>query len=463
LISPKAICLPKAVAAALLLAAVPAWAALGPRFGGTVRIGVVALPGLEPGPAADAPSRLLVSLAHATLVELEGDGTPRPGLAEGWGSAAGGREWTLRLRPARFHDGATLRADDAVRALRRMLRSGGVAGDELARSVEGGESFRDGASDDLPGVAAPDDRRLVLRLKAGAPDPLPFLAASAAAVTSPAGSGAGPFAPVPGAAGELRFAPFVDHARGRPFLDAVVLQQSGDPSAAFAAGQVEAAPYVGAAARPTATLLLLVDPAREPFGEEGRARLDRALDRADLVRHVLPGSIPASTLLLPTLLAPLDPPPDRAVPAPVAGTVELLVDREIPPLASQRLLALVLRTGLQVKVRALPAAEVVATPAPLRLVLFTAEVPTAAAALRELARFAPRQEDLERELAMAAAEPDPDRRRSRLYAAEEMLRRTRTVLPLAFVPAGLRTVPGLHGVVADALGRPRLDDAWLSP
>jgi MarR-like DNA-binding transcriptional regulator SgrR of sgrS sRNA len=453
----------RAFAAALILAALPAWASLGPRFGGTVRIGVVALPSLEPGRAGDAPSRLAASLAHATLVELEADGTPRPGLAEGWGSAAGGREWTLRLRPARFHDGSTLRAEDAARALRRLLRSGGVAGQELARWVEGGEAFRDRASDELPGVTTPDGLRLVLRLKAGAPDLLPFLATSAAAVTSPAGAGAGPFMPVPGAASELRLAPFVDHVRGRPFLDGVILQPSGDPAAAFAAGQVEAVAHVGAAARPTATLLLLVDPAQQPFDEDGRARLDRALERADLVRHVLPGSLPASTLLLPSLLAPLDPPADRAVPAPLTGTVELLVDREIPPLASQRLLALLLRTGLQVKVRAAAAQDVREARAPLRLVLFTPEVPTASAALRELARLAPRHDEVERELDLAAAEPDPDRRRTRLYAAEEALRRTRTVLPLAYVPAGLRTIPGLHGVVADALGRPRLDDAWLEP
>jgi hypothetical protein len=57
----------------------------------------------------------------------------------------------------------------------------------------------------------------------------------------------------------------------------------------------------------------------------------------------------------------------------------------------------------------------------------------------------------------------PDQRRTQLYAAEAALRARHVVLPLAWVPVGLAGRRGLHGVVVDGAGRPRLDDAWLQP
>lgn len=53
-----------------------------------------------------------------TLVDADGNGTPKPGLAEGWEASADGRTWRFRLRPGvSFHDGTALTADHVVTAL----------------------------------------------------------------------------------------------------------------------------------------------------------------------------------------------------------------------------------------------------------------------------------------------------------------------------------------------------------
>src|SRR6185295_11202831 len=77
-------------AALLLFALAPALAlgALGPRYGGELRVGVSALPAsLEPGVAQAAGDRLVQGLVHETLLASSLDGMLRPALAAGWSSA----------------------------------------------------------------------------------------------------------------------------------------------------------------------------------------------------------------------------------------------------------------------------------------------------------------------------------------------------------------------------------------
>src|SRR6185503_12111025 len=62
-----------AIARALLVvaaAAVPATApsALGPRYGGALRVGVIELPSADPAPPRSADQRLFSTMVHATLV-----------------------------------------------------------------------------------------------------------------------------------------------------------------------------------------------------------------------------------------------------------------------------------------------------------------------------------------------------------------------------------------------------------
>ena len=202
-------------------------AALGPRYGGQLRVGLLELPArADPAAPAGPAEALLQSLVHETLVGLGPEGLPTPGLAQRWSSAAGGREWTLFLGAGlRFHDDRPVAAEDAVRSLRRFLRTRSLAAERLAESLEGGEDFRARRRDELAGLAAPETDRVVLRLTAPRALPLAPLASPAAAVVSSSGAGAGPFVPtllVPGRRAALNA--FAGHVRGRPYLDELELQ-----------------------------------------------------------------------------------------------------------------------------------------------------------------------------------------------------------------------------------------------
>jgi ABC-type transport system substrate-binding protein len=162
-------------------------AALGPRYGGELKVGVMELPATtEPGGERGGGAALVSLLAHETLVEVDEGGFPSPALAHGWSTGAGGREWTLRLwEGASFHDGRPVTAADVVRSLRRFLRSPSFAAARLAEGLDGGGAFRARQAEELGGLLAPDGRHVVLRFIQAQALPLAALAAPAAAVTSP--------------------------------------------------------------------------------------------------------------------------------------------------------------------------------------------------------------------------------------------------------------------------------------
>ena len=443
--------------------------ALGPRYGGQLRVGVLELPaGTEPGRPAGAAEALLQKAVHETLVGLGPEGLPSPGLAQRWTSAAGGREWTLFLGTGlRFHDDRAVTAEDAVRSLRRFLRSRAPAAERLAESLEGGEGFRARRREDLPGLEAPDAGRVVLRLIEPRALPLAPLASPAAAITSPSGAGAGPFTPtvlLPGRRAALNA--FAGHLRGRPFLDELELRQLPDRAALEAglqAGELELAVGEGALGAPSQMLLLVLDPTRVSFRAPGaRAAVAASLDRSDLARHWLTAALPAVSLLAPALLPPLGTPAGAAA-TPLAGRVTLTVARDVPPLASQRVVACLGETGLAVRVVADTPARARQASSEARLLLFAPEVAEPELALAELAGLVSTPPGAHATLQDAAAERDFDRRRSLLHRAEAELRGDLALVPLALVPAAALAAPGVHGLAADPTGRLLLEDAWREP
>ena len=457
-------------ATAALAALVPLLhAALGPRYGGELRVGVMELPAtLEPGAERGVGAGLVSVLAHETLVGIDEAGFPSPALAQGWSTAAGGREWTLHLREgAAFHDGRSVGAADVVRSIRRFLRSPSFAAARMAEGLEGGDAFRTGRADELSGLAAPDAKRIVLRFAQAPALPLAPLASTAAAVTGPSGAGAGPFvpaAPVPGR--RLALTAFAGHVRGRPYLDRVEVVDLPDASSVpseMASGRIDVAPGEPGITRLAATLLLILDPSRPPFDRPAtRAAVAAAIDRGDLVRHLLPGGDPAPSLLVPALLPPLGlgeaPATGR-----VTGTATLAVSLDVPPVASQRVVAHLTTLGLRVAVVPSSPASVLAAPTHARLSMWSPEVPEAGLALAELAALAHSGPASRAELAAALDESDPARRRVRLHRAEAALRSEWVLVPLASVPVSCRMRPGLHGAAIDLGGRLVLEDAWVDP
>lgn len=456
-----------AALAAVLLAPVAALPALGPRYGGTLRVGVQELPPAVPGVPRSADQRLLAAMVHATLARSGPDGQPVPELAEGWNSAASGREWALRLRqPSAFHDGEPVTAADAVRSLRRFLRSASPAAEQMAATLAGGAAFRERATEALAGVEARGTGTVVLRFDAARPLPLAPLTASAAAITSGAGAGAGPFAPSAFIAGQrASLAAAAVHVRGRPYLDRVEVAAGAEPAIAadLGAGRLDLA--AGGQGGPLASVLLLaVDRGQSPFDRAPvRAAVAAAVDRENLVRHLVPGGA-SDTLLLPPGLLPHLAAEEGRPSAAARATVTMAVSREVPSLLSQRVVAHLADVGLRVSAEPRGTARLFTGPrAPLTLWLWAPEVPEPALALHELARLFPGQAEVDQALAAAGLETDLDRRRALLHKAEAALLRADVLVPLAAVPTSFRAAPRLQGVRVDGGGRILVEDAWWQP
>jgi MarR-like DNA-binding transcriptional regulator SgrR of sgrS sRNA len=396
-----------------------------------------------------------LGLIHETLLRIAPDGSVAPSLAASWVRTDGA--WILALQPGlTFHDGKSVTSKEAVRSLRRFLRSSSAAAAALAASLEGGAAFRSGSTEDLPGLDDPEARLVSLRPVPGGTIPLAALASLGAAVTSDTGAGAGPFMPTVSIPGRLAATAFAGHVRGRPFLDRVMLSRSErTPAAELRSRTVDLAEgEEGVSAR--ATLLLLLDPG--VFRSTGaRSAVRRLVDGSDLAR-LIPGSIPSPSLLCPELLPPL---PDGPLPdpAPVSGRVPLSVASDVPPLASQRIVALLGSLGLQCQVTVLSPEGVREARHGARLLLFSPEVAEASLALAEVASLAGQ----ETPVTAVPEEEDPDQRRSRLLAQEAELRGTLLAIPLVAAPVSFGTAAPLHGGRLDPAGRLSLEDAWLEP
>jgi ABC-type transport system substrate-binding protein len=449
----------------LLALALPAAAALGPRYGGELTVVVPELPAsLDPSPPESPGQRLAEGLVHETLVGIGPEALPLPGLARSWTAAASGHEWTLALgETARFHDDRPVTSQDALRSLRRFLRSSSPAALAFASSLRGGTLFRGGGTDDLPGLEAPDPLHLVLRFDGTEALPLAPLSSPGAAVTSPQGAGCGPFVPtlqIPGR--RMSLTAFSSHVRGRPYLDRVHLV-----GAASRPDGVDLAFGEGGISTLASTLVLFLEP-RPPFDrKEMRQSVASSFDRADLVRNLLPGGEPTPLLLVPGILPGLESPspslpPPPPPPHPLQGSLTLVVSRELPRIVSQRIVAYLSALGLQVSAEASSPTEVQKAPAGARLFLFSPEVPEACLALLQLLALRPDPEAKEA-LAAASRETDLDRRRALLQRAEAALRDDSVLIPLASIPVSFGTRRGLHDARVDLTGRLVLEDGWLEP
>ncbi len=89
-------------------------------------VGPWEIAGLDPSRDSQLFTRMEIV---ETLFNAADDGSPLPGLAARWSVSADGLRWRLALRPgARFHDGAPVRAEDVVLALRHARPKPGVLG-----------------------------------------------------------------------------------------------------------------------------------------------------------------------------------------------------------------------------------------------------------------------------------------------------------------------------------------------
>jgi hypothetical protein len=449
---------------ALAALALTSLAALGPRYGGRLAIGVLDLDAdTSPRFTRNHGTRLLLGLRHETLVTRDANGTILPSLAQRWSSAASGREWAFELvGSARFHNDSPVTAEHVVRSVLRFLRSDSPAAALLAARLDGGEDYRRGKSDSLAAVSADTPHRVTLRFLAEQSAPPVELASPAAAITGAEGVACGPFLVAHVVRGErAALLPFDRHVRGRPFVDNLDLVRFADRPAlrlALERGTVQAALGEPGATPRIARLLLLLDPAREPFDTlPERRRVARAFDRDLLVRRFMPEAQPLWRLL-PTAPAPSDTSARPETPSHPDVPLVLNVDAGLSPLTSQRVVAYLVALGYRVTVAVLAPDDVVATAADARLLLWCPEVDDPLLTLHELALLArtlkpPQQAALATESARGPL-------RTALEEQERSLLATYAVVPLALAPLAAIS-PAAVGVGVAPTGTLLLEDAWL--
>lgn len=337
------------VALALALAAAPLAAAAGlrPAYGGTVRVALPSPPRVADPAEAHLPADLF--LAEATsgaLLERDEDGHLVPGLLAAVPQAeAGGQAFRLRLRAGLAGPGgAPFTAADLAASIARLL-SPRARHAWAALPIAGADAVVEGRASSASGLRVLSETELLVTLAFPLPE-LPLLLAS----TPLSVPGMGPFLPAQevAATGPLRLVANRDHARGRPFADALELVAADARSAErlLARDEVDLVlrpePH-GPRSRPSGSTVVTVaalNAARLGAAADGVGRVLAALDRAELARRFVRGpSQPLDRLVPPGGDAPPPPPvagarpPDRVV---LGRSLRLLVHATA---ADQRALA----------------------------------------------------------------------------------------------------------------------------
>jgi MarR-like DNA-binding transcriptional regulator SgrR of sgrS sRNA len=445
-------------------------AALGPRYGGHLTIGVCDLPSsLEPTVPTGSGSRLVQGLSHETLLIMGGDGALRPGLADEWTPSSAGKEWILRISSrARFHDGANVGSEDVIRSLRRFIRSSSAVAGVFAASLDGGDQYRLGITNDLPGLLAIVPSRLAIRFTDVYSDALVPLTAHTAAITGANGAGCGPFIPLNlNPRQGITLLAFADHVRGRPFIDRIRIDLHRDAAAvraAFDGGLLGLGLGSGGDAKLSGTLILILDGSKPPFNQSAlRILLRKTLDRKTLTRKFIPGGEPAPGLLLPELLASPESPYPFKTTAVSSEKITLAVSDDVPPLASQRVVAHLASLGLSVRIEVVGSSDKRPSSCHAQLTVFWPEVADPFLALHELRSKVSATGSINQALEMAHRETDERRRLAHLSAVQNEILASGVVVPIAYISTSCVAAPHLHGLRWSRGSELLLEDAWIAP
>ncbi len=142
-----------------------------PRRGGHMHYGVPThVPTLNVLESSTVASADLISMIFESLVRSGEGAEVEPSLAASWDTSSDGRTYTFHLRQnVRFHNGRKLAAADVVYSIRRALRES-KSGAWVFMSLAGAKEFAHGASEELRGARARDERTVELELS----EPLAF-------------------------------------------------------------------------------------------------------------------------------------------------------------------------------------------------------------------------------------------------------------------------------------------------
>jgi hypothetical protein len=252
---------------------------------------------------------------------------------------------------------------------------------------------------------------------------------------------------------ERLFVAFAGHWRGRPYVDRLQVVSARDERQLerdLRLGRLDVA--VGTGDRPLLpTLLLLALDRRSPaFADAAvRARVGQTIDREALARRLLTHAEAWTRLLLSDR-----PPGSSALPTPSppatperglsSRPVTLAVDRRIPPLISQRIVAHLATLGFSTEVQALDPSRVRTARADARLLVFVPEVASDPLALCEL---------------RALAQTGLDKATASCAGTEDSVDPEGLLLPLARQSATAAFSASVQGSGPHL----RLEDTWLPP
>ncbi len=124
---------------------------------------------LDPAFAVDEVSGVLTSLIYPGLFRFSPAGEPIPDLARNWTLSEDGTRYTFHLATDRYFDnGSRIDAAAVSRCFHRLLDPSAPSPRRwVLERLSGAEAFREGFSETISGLLAPDDSTVVLEL--GAP------------------------------------------------------------------------------------------------------------------------------------------------------------------------------------------------------------------------------------------------------------------------------------------------------
>ena len=286
---------------------------------GTLRVLLHAEPAsLDPRRWRDEAALSVAPNLFSQLVALDADMRLIPDLAESWSTSPDGLTYTFHLVEAVWHDGRPLTAEDVRWTLESLARQASLAHDAVVH---------------IAGIAAPDPRTVVVRLRQRWSPFLATLAGSAVFVLPRHRAGAEDFGRRPVGTGPFRLAEWLPgrrlvlaahpayHGRG-PFVERVdysFASGAGVVAALLLRGAVDVSlvrPPLAALPRLQRSPLLRVETRpspgryycgfnlrRAPFGDRRvRLALNAAIDRPALVAAAMPGyGAPAFGFYTPTV------------------------------------------------------------------------------------------------------------------------------------------------------------------
>jgi len=285
-----------------------------PRYGGTLRVTVAALPAsLDPLRLTSDDGAIVAGCLYEGLTRWDSTGVG-PALARTWTHDDEAQRWRFKLRSdAQFHDGTRCDATAVARALERLADPRRSPCAWLFADLAGWDEFAAGRAAHVEGIDVLEATEIELAFASRANDVPARLALPVAGIARRQGSewlGTGPFEVASATGDRLRLVACRDHAPGRPYLDRVEFTAESDTATAsemdaLRVVRVRPADVQHAAAirwRGAASRLgfLLVNPRSPVLGtDERRHELAQSFDRSVFVRVALEGDGDATEALLP--------------------------------------------------------------------------------------------------------------------------------------------------------------------